>query len=141
MGKRQFTAKETYEIIGRYHSMKKALGHHVEDPYASDGLIANYDNIGMPRGSSTGDPTGNKALSGLLPKHIEVSFKERILFVDKRMEAAKTLTERDILHWRLSGLKVIHIAELLGFHEKQVRRILHTIADEMSEMSVLSESA
>lgn len=142
MGKGQkYNSKDVYEIIGRYYSMKNALGYHVESPYESDGLITNYDNIGMPRGTEVGDPTSKRAMSGLLSPTIEKQFKERIEFIDKRMSAAKSLTEKDILHWRLSGLKVIHIAELLGFSEKQVRRVLHNIAGKMSEMSVLSESA
>lgn len=142
MGKGQkFSSKDIYEIIGRYYSMKRALGYHVECPYGSDGLVTSYDNVGMPRGAEISDPTAKKALTGFLPLHIEKDFKERIEFIDKRMNAAKTLTEKDVLHWRLSGLKVVHIAELLGFSEKQVRRILHNIAGRMSEMSALSESA
>lgn len=140
-GQKKYSAVEVLEIIDKYFYMKRALGLHVESPY-SYSVTADYDNLGMPRGNGVGDPTFRQAFSGvydILSEPIANEFKRKIRFIDERISFIRKHREMTVLHWKLSGLKTKHIAELEGITERHVRRILKEISEKMSEMSVMSE--
>ncbi|TKI65576.1 hypothetical protein FC756_16130 [Lysinibacillus mangiferihumi] len=141
-GQKIYNATEVLEIIDRYSHMKKALGFDIESPYANDIMVADYDNIGMPRGKyKISDPTPKQAFKNksILPERLVKEYNSKIDFIDEFSTHLKRERDITILHWRLSGMKTKHIAELEGITERHVRRIISDIAKRMSEMSVMSE--
>lgn len=144
MGK--YTAVEVLGMIDRYYQMKSSLGMAVINPYSigqSNTLVQDYDNLGMPRAQGVGDPTARQALNPfketILSERMVKEYEAKIAFVDKYENVIKKQRDRDVLHWRLSGLKPANIAELEGITDRHVRRILNDVAQKMSEMSVMSE--
>ncbi|RUL56475.1 hypothetical protein [Lysinibacillus antri] len=143
MGKGQiyYSSEEVLEIIDSYFNMKRAIGLHVESPY-SYSVTADYDNLGMPKGNGTGDPTFRQAFSGahkILSGVMEKDFMKRINFIDERVPYIKKRREVNVLHWKLSGMRTKHIAELEGITDRQVRNILRKIAKSISEISAISD--
>ena len=140
-GQKNYGTTEVLEIIDRYSHMKRALGFDIENPYANDIMIADYDNIGMPRGGGISDPTAKQAFrnKSILPERLVTEYHMKINFIDEYSMHLKKEREITVLHWKLSGMKTKNIAELEGISDRHVRRILNDIAQKMSEMSVMSE--
>lgn len=145
MGK-QYTATEVSEMIDRYYQMKNSLGLAVVSPYSVDQkntMVQDYDNLGMPRAQGVGDPTAKQALNPVyehvLSERMLHEYSKKIAFIDDWEHVITKQRDRAVLHWRLSGLKPVNIAELEGITDRHVRRILNDIAKKMSEMSVMSE--
>ncbi|MBD8026439.1 hypothetical protein H9636_07175 [Ureibacillus sp. Re31] len=145
MGKGQtyYSAEEVLEIIDRFHQMEVALGLETENPYGHvGGLISKYDTLGMPRGNEISDPTYKQAFSkgiSILSDQMAKEYRDKINFIKSCVPYIKKQREKMVLHWKLSGLKTSHIAELEGITARHVRRILKDISEKMSEMSVMSE--
>jgi len=144
MGK--YTAEEVLGMIDRYYQMKSSLGMAVINPYSigtSNTLVQDYDNLGMLRAQGISDPTARQTLNPIkemvLPERMVRDYETKIAFVDQWEHVIKKQRDRDVLHWRLSGLKAVNIAELEGITDRHVRRILNDVAKRMSEMSVMSD--
>lgn len=142
---KKYSTEEVYEMLGRYHQMKSSLGMAVISPYVVDQkntMVQDYDNLGMPRANGVSDPTANQALNPvkeiILTDRMVNEYQSKINFIDEWEHVIKKQRDRDVLHWRLSGLKPVNIAELVGVTDRHVRRILKDIAEKMSEMSVMS---
>ncbi|MEA0565844.1 hypothetical protein [Lysinibacillus irui] len=103
-------------------------------------MVTDYDNIGMPRGGGISDPTPKQAFrnKSILPERLVREYQNKIAFIDESSSHLKREREITILHWKLSGVKTKHIAELEGITERHVRRIISDIAKRMFEMSVVS---
>ncbi|MGE8004026.1 hypothetical protein [Lysinibacillus sp. NPDC093216] len=142
IGQKHYNATEVLEIIDRYSHMKRALGFDFESPYANDIMVADYDNVGMPRGKyRISDPTPKQAFMNkcILPERLVNEYNEKIDFIDEYSTHLRKEREITVLHWKLSGMKTKHIAKLEGITDRHVRRILNDVAQKMSEMSVMSE--
>lgn len=141
----RYTAEQVYEMIERYFHMKRALGLHIESLEVNDGMTANYDDVGMPKGKGgISDPTFKQAfaVNTILSERMAKQYREYIDFVDEFAPRITKIREQSVLHWRLAGMQTKHIAELEGVTDRHVRRILNDIAErmsKMSEMSVLSD--
>ncbi|MGE8037844.1 helix-turn-helix transcriptional regulator [Lysinibacillus sp. NPDC093692] len=140
-GQKHYSTTEVLEIIDRYSHMKRALGFEIESPYANDIMVADYDNIGMPRGGGISDPTPKQAFRNkcILPDRLVNEYNNKIDFIKEYSKHLRKEREITVLHWKLSGMKTKHIAELEGITDRHVRRILREVAQKMSEMSVMSE--
>ncbi|ODV55452.1 hypothetical protein [Lysinibacillus fusiformis] len=141
-GQKHYNATEVLEIIDRYSHMKRALGFEVENPYANDIMVADYDNIGMPRGKyKISDPTPNQAFKNksILPERLVKEYQCKIEFLDEYSIHLKRQRDITILHWKLSGMKTKHIAELEGITDRQIRNILRKIAETISDISAISD--
>ncbi|WP_313150756.1 hypothetical protein [Lysinibacillus capsici] len=141
-GQKHYNAAEVLEIIDRYSHMKRALGYEVENPYANDIMVADYDNIGMPRGKyKISDPTPKQAFKNksILPERLVKEYQSKITFIDENSSHLKRERDITILHWKLSGMKTKHIAELEGITDRQIRNILRKIAETISDISAISD--
>lgn len=141
-GQKHYSTKEVLEIIDRYSHMKRALGFEVENPYANDIMVADYDNIGMPRGKyKISDPTPKQAFKNksILPERLVKEYQSKIEFIDESSCHLKRERDITILHWKLSGMKTKHIAELEGITDRQIRNILRKIAETISDISAISD--
>lgn len=141
-GQKHYGTTEVLEIIDRYSNMKKALGFDFENPYANDIMVADYDNIGMPRGKyGISDPTAKQAFRNkcILPERLVNEYNEKIDFIDEYSMRLKKEREITVLHWKLSGMKTKHIAELEGITDRQIRNILRKIAQTISDISAISD--
>ncbi|MCH7321765.1 hypothetical protein LZ480_07645 [Solibacillus sp. MA9] len=143
---KQYTAVQVYEMVDRYYQMKTSLGLAVVSPYSVDQkntMVQDYDNLGMPRAQGVGDPTARQALNPVhemvLPERMVKDYEVKVAFIDEWEHVITKQRDRAVLHWRLSGLKPINIAELEGITDRHVRRILNDVAKKMSEMSAMSE--
>ena len=134
-----------YDAISNYHQMKVLLGMETESVYGQvGGLVSKYDDLGMPSSrNGVSDPTFNAAFMSddILPKRMADEYKCKIQFIDNHVQLIKKVKEQSVLHWKLSGTKNTHIAEMVGVSDRHVRRILQDIAKKMSEMSVMSDSS
>lgn len=95
-------------------------------------MVTDYDNIGMPRGGGISDPTPKQAFrnKSILPERLVREYQNKIAFIDKSSSHLKREREINILHWKLSGMKTKHIAELEGITERHVRRIISEMPKE-----------
>ena len=114
MGK-EYTATDVTDMIDRYYQMKSSLGMAVVSPYLVDKkntMVQDYDNLGMPRAQGVGDPTANQALNPIreiiLSDRMVKEYQAKIAFVDEWEHVIKKQRDRDVLHWRLSGLKPVN---------------------------------
>lgn len=105
-------------------------------------MVQDYDNLDMPRSQGVGDPKARQALNPIrelvLPERMVKDYEEKIAFVDEWERVITKQRDRAVLHWRLSGLKPVNIAELEGITDRHVRHILNDVAKKMSEMSNVS---
>ena len=140
-GQKHYDTTEVLEIIDRYSHMKRALGFEVENPYANDMLVPNYDSLGMPRGGGISDPTPKQAFKNksILPERLVKEYQRKIEFIDKYSMRLSKEREITVLHWKLSGMKTKHIAELEGITDRQIRNILRKIAKTISDISAISD--
>ena len=140
-GQKHYSTTEVLEIIDRYSHMKRALGFEYENPYANDIMVADYDNIGMPRGGGLSDPTPKQAFRNkcILPERLVNEYNNKIDFIDEHSKYLTKEREITVLHWKLSGLKTKHIAELEGITDRQIRNILRKIAKTISDISAISD--
>lgn len=140
-GQKHYNATEVLEIIDRYSHMKRALGFDFESPYANDIMIADYDNIGMPRGGGISDPTPKQAFRNtcILPERLVKEYNEKIAFIKEYSKHLRKEREITVLHWKLSGMKTKNIAELEGITDRQIRNILRKIAETISDISAISD--
>ena len=140
-GQKHYDTTEVLEIIDRYSQMKRALGFEVESPYTNDMVVANYDSLGMPRGGGISDPTPKQAFRNtcILPDRLAKEYVKKIDFIDKYSMRLTKEREITVLHWKLSGMKTKHIAELEGVTDRQIRNILRKIAEIISDISAISD--
>lgn len=142
MGKR-YSTEQVYDAIVNYHQMKVALGMETESAYGHvGGLVSKYDDLGMPSSrNGVSDPTFKAAFfaDNILPKRMAEEYKTKIDFIDHYAQRITKVKEEVVLHWKLSGMKNVHIAEMVGITDRHVRRLLNDIACKMSEMSFLSD--
>ena len=100
----RYTAGQVFEMIDRYYHMKRALGLHIESPYANDRLIANYDDVGMPKvKGGISEPTFKQSfvVNTILAELMAKQYREYIKFVDDVASSITKIREQPVLQWRV----------------------------------------